>query len=135
LNFTHRISGDVGGHEDSLWLLVLCQIARDCCLNLLLINVRARLWRDDRYHGLAKISVRDTDYGAFSNAWDRLNRGFDLGWINIVAAGDDEVLGASCNINVASLIDVAEIARDDADRSLGQRLSGLRVRNADFDTW
>ena len=30
LNLAHRIPWNVSGDEDALWLLVLCQVTRDC---------------------------------------------------------------------------------------------------------
>jgi len=39
--------------------------------------------------------MRDTDDGAFADAWNGFNGRFDFGGIDVVATRNDEVLGAS----------------------------------------
>jgi len=68
------------------------------------------VWSDDGHDGLAKVGVGNADDGAFGDARNRFDRGFDLGGINVIPAGNDKVLGSPRDIDVTVLIDVTEIA-------------------------
>src|SRR6516165_74479 len=110
LNLSHGISWNVRGYEDALWLFVFCQITRDCRLNLLFVQLRARLRSDDGHDRLTKVRVRNADDGAFGDARNRFDRGFDLSGVDVIPAGNDEILGSSGDIDVTLLIDIAEVA-------------------------
>src|SRR5262249_35092612 len=106
--------------------------------------------------------MRQADHRAFNDAGQGVDRGFDLAWIDVEAAADNEVLGAPDDVEIAVRIDPAEIAGDkisivaeflrgffgalpiarkdirpfdldDAGFALRQNLSGLMARNAQGD--
>ena len=112
LDLAHCVAGDVAGHEHAFGLLVFREIARDSGLDLLFVDFCSGLRSHNRHHGLAEIGVRYANHGAFSDARHCLNGRFDLRGIDVVPARDDEVLGASRDVDVPLRIDVAEIPRD-----------------------
>ena len=77
LNLTHCVPRNVSGHKHALWLFVFCQITRDCRLNLFLVYSRIWFRSDDRHDGLAKVGVGNADDGAFGDARNRFDRGFE----------------------------------------------------------
>ena len=55
----------------------------------------------------------DADDGAFNHARHGVDLGLDLFRIDVEAAGDDEILAAPDDVDVAALVDLAEIAGDE----------------------
>ncbi len=113
LNLAHCVTGYVISDEDPLGLLVLGELVRECGLNTFLIELCTRLRRNHGNHTLAEVGMRSADHRALSHARDRLDRSLNFGRVDIVAARDDEILGASDNVGVALLINVPEVARDE----------------------
>src|SRR6476660_3324423 len=95
LDLSHCVAGDVAGHKHAFWLLVFREIARNSGLDLLFVDFGSGLRSHNRHHGLAEIGVRYANHGAFSDARHGLNGRFNFRGIDVVAARDDEVLGAS----------------------------------------
>src|SRR5205823_10251468 len=52
------------------------------------------------------------DNGAFGHARDRVDFGLDLLRVDVEAPGDDEVLAAANNVQIAAWIQLAEVAGD-----------------------
>src|SRR5262249_13826947 len=116
---------------------------------------------DHRHHRLAEIGMLDADHRALADAGHLVDHAFDLLGIDVEPAGDDQVLGAADDREVAVGIEAADIAGaeeavgaelaagllrvapvaaedvgpahlDVADRSSGQALAG-RIGDADLD--
>ena len=68
---------------------------------------------DDRRHPLAEIGVRNPDDGAFEHAVDRVDMVLHLLRIDVEAAGNDQILGAADDVDVAVGVDLPEIAGDE----------------------
>ena len=64
------------------------------------------------------------DHCAFKNAVERINRGFDLLWVDVEAACDDQILAASDDLDIAVVVDAPQIAGDEKP-VLAQFLAGL----------
>src|SRR6185503_20075427 len=92
----------------------------------------AGLHHHDRLHGLAPFVVGDADHGGFRDVRVIADRALDLGGVDVLAAGDDHVLDADVDIEVAVLIHVAGIAGAEpavAAESPGGRLRQVPVAN------
>src|SRR5690606_41246191 len=63
-------------------------------------------------HGLAEVGMGDTDDGAFADPRDFVDKALNLFWVDVIAAGDDEVLGAADDAVIAILIAAGHIAGD-----------------------
>src|SRR5216683_6510948 len=66
-----------------------------------------------RHQRLAEFVVGNPEHGAIVNAWNRMQRGLDLGGIDVDAAGDHHVALAVADEDVTVLIDVTNIAGSD----------------------
>ncbi|CAB4964783.1 unannotated protein [freshwater metagenome] len=64
---------------------------------------------DDRFYFLTKDVVVDADHGSLDNASHFLDAVFNLEWIDVLAATDDEIALARGDVDTATL-DAAEIA-------------------------
>jgi len=72
--------------------------------------------------------VRKADDSAFDNACQRVDLGFDLLWIDVEAAGDDQILAAAQDVDVTPVVDLAEIAGD--EKTVGMKLGRRLFRHA-----
>ena len=65
--------------------------------------------------------MRHADDGALDDAGERVDLALDLLRIDVVAAGDDEVLAAPDDVDVAARVDLAEVAGDEEAVRRGTR--------------
>ena len=78
----------------------------------------------DGRHALAEVRMRDADDRALDDAVELVDLALDFLRVDVVAAGDHEVLAAADDVDVAGLIDLAEVAADEIAvlGELGRRL-------------
>ena len=83
-----------------------------------------------RHHGLAKISMRDTDDSALQDARLRVQDDLDLFRVDVVAARDDQVLVPPDDLDITLIVDQPEIAGNEETilAELGCRLLRWRWR-------
>ncbi|MEI2776032.1 MAG: hypothetical protein V9G19_08685 [Tetrasphaera sp.] len=62
---------------------------------------------------VAEIRVRHADDGGFQHAGNRVDLGLNLFGIDVVAAGDDQILAAPDDVDIAALVDTAQVAGDE----------------------
>src|SRR6185436_11692931 len=72
-----------------------------------------RLRFDHRHQGLAELRVGNAEHGAVMHARYRMQRGLDLGRIDVDAARDHHVALAIADEDIAVGVDVTDIARGD----------------------
>ena len=77
------------------------------------IERHARLRLHHRHQRLAEFGVGNAEHRAIMHARQRVQRGFDLGRIDVDAARDHHVALAVADEDVAVLVDVTDIARGD----------------------
>ena len=70
----------------------------------------ARLHHHDRLDRFAPFVVGDADHGGFGDVRMIADRALDFGGIDVLAAGDDHVLDAVVDVEIAVLVHVAGIA-------------------------
>src|SRR6185369_8775356 len=70
----------------------------------------AGLHHHDRLDRFTPFVVGDADHGGFGHVRVIADRAFDLGRIDVLAAGDDHVLDAVVDVEVAVLVQVAGVA-------------------------
>src|SRR3954447_6672483 len=75
-----------------------------------LVDLAAGSPYDDRLDGLAPLLVRHTDHGALGDALERVDAVLDLDGRDVLAAGDDHVLLAVVDREVALVVDRAAVA-------------------------
>src|SRR5229473_4595334 len=71
---------------------------------------RVAAQNDKGLHRLAAVGIGNADYDRFGDSRVRVNRTLYIGRIDIVAAGDDHVLEAIDDEQIAVLVEVANIA-------------------------
>src|SRR5690606_1633093 len=71
---------------------------------------------------LAEVGVRQTDHRALDDAGQRVDLGLHLLRIDVEAAGDDQVLAAADDVDVAVGVDHAQVAGDEV--AVGAELGG-----------
>ena len=113
LHLAHRIARQRLDEEHALGQLVARQAVLQRGEHRLLGQDRVRRRHDDRRHALAEIGMRQADDGAFGDAIERVDLRLDLDRIDVEAAGDDQVLGAADDMDIAALVDPGEIAGDE----------------------
>ena len=91
-------------------------------LDAALVELGAGLRSDDGNHALAEIGVRHADHGALGNARQSLDDRLDLGRIDVIAACNDQILGASDD-RCSPLDPRTEVARNEKPSSLNSSLS------------
>ena len=114
-------------------------------------------------NALAEVGVGQAHYRRLGHALKGINLIFDLLWVHVVAAGNDQVFSPSDNVQVTTLIDLADIARnevtimelglglfrvapvpgkdirspdfDHAECTLAERAAALQIHDPHFNTW
>src|SRR5690606_30018530 len=70
-----------------------------------------RVCRERAGDELTEALVRDAEHTCARNTLEGVQHGFDLGRIDVLAAGDDPLAGASEDEQVAVLVEAAEVVR------------------------
>ena len=162
MDLAHGVARQVLHEHDALGQFEFGQAIIERRQNLFLRELGTGLPDHDGGDALAEIRVRAADHRGFDDAGQGVDFGFDLLRIDVEAAGDDEILGAPDNVNIALRVDLADIAGDekpvraklglgllrhtpiaaehvrtldldDADVSVRQDPPGLRVGDAQAD--
>ncbi len=81
---------------------------------------------DDRADLLAEPFVGHADDRGFGDVRVLVQRGFDLGGVDVLAAADDDVLQAVDDVEVAVGVETAEVAG--VEPAVGERLGRLVAR-------
>src|SRR5690606_31913512 len=77
------------------------------------IDARPLLGDDSCRYALAEIRVRHAEDGALDDAGHGVDLALHFLRIDVVAAGDDEVLAAADDVDIAALVDLAEVTGDE----------------------
>jgi hypothetical protein len=106
-------------------------LARRCSSALAIeaaVIVGAGLDHHDRGDALAEIGMRAADDGALDHARHLVDLGLDLLGIDVVAAGDDQVLAAPDDVDVAlgSILPRSPVMKKPSARNSALVFSGLR---------
>ena len=109
MHLAHRVARQVRHHNGRLGLLEPRQIARDGRQGCVRVNQA----HQHREHRLAEIGVRQADHGAFGDAGDGVQQHLDLFGIDVVTAGDDQILGAADDGDIAVCVDLPQITGDE----------------------
>jgi hypothetical protein len=107
-------------------VLVFRQLAGNGANDLGPGNLRGRLPHHDSGDAFAEIGMGKTDDRTFRDSGQRVDLALDLLRIDVVAAGNDQVLAAPDYVDVAIGIDKAEIAGDEEAVGAEFRLGFLR---------
>ena len=70
----------------------------------------SRLHHHDRFHRFAPLLVGHADHGDFGDVGMVADRALDLGGIDVLAAGDDHVLDAVVDVEIAVLVEIAGVS-------------------------
>src|SRR4051794_29263933 len=70
----------------------------------------------------------DAHHGALQDTWNGIDLGLDLLGIDVEASRYDQVLAAADNVDVAHVIDLSEIARD--EETVGPKLRSRLLGHA-----
>ena len=111
LHLAHRVARQGLDHEHPLRRLEFREPPAERGEDRRFGELRARAGNDDRRHPLAEIGMRDAEDRALEHALDRVDLGLDLLRIDVEAAGDDEILGAADDVDVAVGVDTARDRR------------------------
>src|SRR5262249_30226120 len=112
--------------EDALRHLELCQPAVERLQHRGLGDVGALVADENRRHAFAEIGMRNADHGGFDHARHGVDLALDFLRIDVEAAGDHEVLAAAEDMDVALVVDLAEVAGDEEAIGPEFRLGLLR---------
>jgi hypothetical protein len=82
----------------------------NAAISACLVERGAGLGHDDRRDGFAEVAMRHADHGGFEHPRQFVEIGLDLLGIHVVAAGDDQVLAASDDRQIAIGIPFADVA-------------------------
>src|SRR5947209_17187618 len=97
-------------HLDTLWRLERRDALARPGNHVVLARRPARLRHDDGFDLFAPALRRYADHGDFGDVGMTVNRVLDFGGINIFAAGNDHVLHAIVDVEVALVIEVTGVA-------------------------
>jgi hypothetical protein len=95
LHLAHGVARQRVDEQHPLRLLEAGEAALQRVADRRLVEGGALCEHDDRRHALAEVGMRQPDDGAFGDAGDLVDLVLDLLRIDIVAAGDDQVLAAA----------------------------------------
>src|SRR4051812_30956827 len=115
------VAGQLLVHEPDLHRdLERGEASADVVLHVGLRERRAVAHADDGTDLLAETIVRDADDRGLGDVGVLVERGFDLGRVDVLATADDDVLDAVDDEQVAVLVDAADVAR--VEPAVGERL-------------
>ncbi|ESX22226.1 hypothetical protein X766_01885 [Mesorhizobium sp. LSJC255A00] len=122
-------------------MLVFGQLAGNGANDLGPGDLRCRRPHHDSGDAFAEIGMGNSDDGTFQDAGNGVDLALDLLGIDVVAAGDNEILAAADDVDVAVRVDDAEVAGDEeavlAKLRLGffrrAPIAGKDIRTFDLD--
>ena len=112
MHLAHRIARQVFDEDHAFRQFKFGEFRRESCLHRFFVEPRTRGSNDDRHDSFPKILMRQTDDRAFDHSGKRVDPGFHFLRIDVATAGNDQILGAPDDMDVAVRVDCAEIAGD-----------------------
>jgi hypothetical protein len=100
----------LGGDESAFGTLKLAIFAFSAATSASPSSATPGPGDDDRDDRLAEVGVRHADDRALGDAGQVVERGLDLGRVDVEAAADDQVLAAADDRDVAARVDLADVA-------------------------
>src|SRR5579871_6964978 len=113
LHLAHGVSRQFVDKKHALGLLELGEPVGERGEDLRLREIGRLFAHDDGGDALAEVGMRQADHGRFDHAFDRIDLGLDLLRIDVIAAGNHEILGAAGDVHIAALVDHADVAGDE----------------------
>src|SRR5690606_6509205 len=104
------VAGQFVDNSDMFGLLEAGKLARHGFANRLEIDLLAGFRYQHRDDALAEVRMRHADHGAFENPGLLVENELDLLRVDIVTAGDDEVLRPADDRDIAILVDHADVS-------------------------